>query len=525
MRSGFIRIVMAVTALFLGVSAAISQELTVATPNDPSIDPHFLYVSTNAAYGRHLFGKLLDRDGEARTVPDLAVEWENVDPLTWRFKLREGVKFHDGSDFTAEDVIFSFDRVPNVPNNPASYASNSDMIESITADGPYEITIKTKTPYPLLLRRISGVSIVSKDAVEGKTTADFTSGEIAIGTGPYKFSEYIPGERYVMARNEDYWGEKPAYEKVTFLIMPNAASRVAALLGGDVDIVEGFSPSSVPTLEEKDGFYVAKRASSRTMWLYVDTENDVSPFVTDNDGNAMESNPLKDLKVREAISLSINREAIVERVMDGLAEVANQLVPNGWYSFDADIPEAKYNPEEAKKLLADAGYPDGFGLTIHAPNDRYVNDAKVAQAIAQMLASIGITTKVETMPKSVYFGRLNNQEFSLSLIGWDNSLTGSSMMGLMAAFHTRDKDKGYGSWNAGGYSNAEFDKAMESAEAEFDNDKREAYLKEAMDILIAEDQGAIPLYSQFTILGAVDGVKYTPRVDEHFSAMQAEPAS
>jgi peptide/nickel transport system substrate-binding protein len=375
----------------------------------------------------------------------------------------------------------------------------------------------------LLLRRISGVAIVSKKLVENATTADFTSGKVAAGTGPYKFVEYVPGDRYVLQRNEDYWGKKPAFDKVTFKIMPNAPARMAALLGGDVDIVEGFSPASVPTLESKDGFYVAKRASARTLWLYIDTEHDNSPFVTDNDGKAMSKSPLKDPRVRHALSKAINRDAIVTRVMAGLAEEASQLVPAGWFSHNPEIKIEPYDPEGAKKLLAEAGYPNGFGLTIHAPNDRYVNDAKIAQAIAQMLTRIGIKTQVETMPKSVYFGRLNKQEFSLSMIGWDNSLTGSSMMSLSAAFHTRDKEKGYGSWNAGGYSNPAFDEAIEQAAAEFEAKKQEELLNTAMRILIKDDHAAIPLHSQFAIYGARAGISYTPRVDEHFSAMLAKP--
>ena len=513
-----------VCMVLMGAGAAAADELTVATPNDPSIDPHYLYVSTNAAYGRHVFGKLLDRDGDARVKADLAVSWKNIDEFTWEFNLREGVTFHDGSTFDAEDVIFSFNRVPNVPNNPASYESNTNMIETITATGPYTLVIKTKNPYPLLLRRISGVSIVSAEAVEGGTTADFTSGQIAVGTGPYKFSAFVPGDRYELVRNEDYWGEQPAYDKVIFRIMPDPASRMAALLGGDVDIVEGFSPSSVETLEAREGFYVAQRASARTLWLYVDIQNDQSPFVTDLDGNPMDNSPLKDARVREAMSIAIDRDAIVTHVMGGLAESANQLVPAGWFSHNPDIDSISIDVKRAKSLLAEAGYADGFGLTVHAPNDRYVNDEKIAQAVAQMLARIGIITQVETMPKSVYFGRLNRQEFSLSMIGWDNSLTGSSLMSLSAAFHTREKDRGYGGWNAGGYSNADFDAAVEAAEKEFDTVKQEEYLNEAMRILIQQDRGAIPLHSQFTILGVRDGVRYEPRVDEHFSAMLAQPS-
>ena len=337
------------------------------------------------------------------------------------------------------------------------------------------------------------------------------------------FKSYTPGDTYQISINNNYWGDKPDFHDVTFKIMPDGASRVAALLSGDVDVLEGLSPSSVPAIETKDGFKVAKRASARTLWLYVDTQNDNSPFVTDNNGNAMSVNPLKDVRVRKALSLAINRDAIVSKVMDGLAEEANQVVPKGFFSYSDNIPENEFNVDKAKALMAEAGYADGFGLTVHAPNDRYVNDEKVAQAIAQMLSKIGLKMEVETMPKAVYFGRLNKQEFSLSMIGWDNAFTGSSLMSLSAAFHT--KEEGYGSWNAGGYSNNEFDDAVERASSAFDMEVYENYLKQAMNILIAEDQGAIPLHSQYVVVGTTDKVDYTPRADEAFEVMLAKKAN
>jgi peptide/nickel transport system substrate-binding protein len=400
---------------------------------------------------------------------------------------------------------------------------NTRMIADVTIKDPYTLIIKTKEPYPLLPRRLAGVRIVSKKIAQNASTADFTSGKVAIGTGPYKFVEYVPGNRYVIVRNENYFGPKPAYEKVTFKIMSDDAARVAALLGGDVDLVENFPPTEAPSLEKKKGFKVIGRPSSRTVFLEIDSNQDQSPFVTDKQGKPLSKNPLKDVRVRDAISKAINRDAIVDKVMLGLAEPANQLIGKGWYSYNSEIKDEPYDPERAKELLSEAGYPDGFGLTIHAPNDRYVNDEKIAQAVAQMLARIGLKMKVETMPKSVYFGRLNKREFSLAMIGWDNALTGSSMMSLSAAFHTYDKAQGYGTWNGGGYSNPEFDKAIEQASITFDLKEHEALLKKAMKILM-DDQGAIPLHSQYTIFGAIDGVDYSPRVDEHFSAILAKPA-
>lgn len=498
------------------ITFANNSTLNVGTPNDPSVDPHWLYLGPNAAYSRYIFERLVDRDANANIIPALAQSWEVIDDLTWQFNLRKNVKFHDGTNFTAKDFIFSVNRIPNIPNNPASYEPNTRMIESISSPDDHTLIIKTKNPYPLLLRRISGIAIVSEKVSRESVTEDFASGKVAIGTGPYKFKEYLPGDRYSLVRNENYWGIKPDFKEVNFKIMPDSASRLAALFAGDIDIVEGLSPTAVPTVQKRKGFDVAKRSSARTLWLYIDVQNDSSPFVTDLAGNPMAVNPLKDLRVRQALSKAINRDAIVDRVMEGLAEKANQVVPKGFFSYNDAINDEEFNPEISRKLLAESGYPQGFGLTIHAPNDRYVNDAKIAQAIAQMLSRIGLKMKVETMPKAVYFGKLNKQEFSLSMIGWDNAFTGSSLMSLSAAFHS--KTDGRGGWNAGGYSNPEFDKLVDSASKTFDTEMYENYLKDAMKILIKDDQGAIPLHSQFVTLGVKDTISYTPRMDEGFQA-------
>jgi peptide/nickel transport system substrate-binding protein len=510
--------------LMVCFGASDAAELIVATPYEPSIDPDFMYTSPNAAYARTVFGNLVERNKDAIIDPDLglATSWKLLDDKTWEFKLRKGVKFHDGSEFTAEDVVFSIHRKDKIPNNPASYVMNVREIADVIIKDPYTIIIKTTAPHPLLTRRLMGVHIVSKRLVQNATTEDFTSGKVAIGTGPYKFVKYIPGDRYVIERNEYYWGEKPAFEKVTFKIMPDDSSRVAALLSGDVDIVENLTPTMVEDVAKKKWFHVSKRPSSRALFLEIDSSRDQSPYVTDKKGQPMEKNPLKDVRVRKALSMAINRDAIVSKIMLGLAEKANQLIPKGFYSYNPEIKDMPYNPKRAKQLLTEAGYPDGFGLTIHGPNDRYVFDEKIVQAIGQMFERIGIKTKIETMPKNVYFGPLNSRKFSMGLIGWDNAFTGSSMLCINASFHTINKERGHGTWNAGGYSNPEFDRIIEEAEITLDKNKHEDLLKKAMKIVI-DDQAAIPLHTQFTIFGIRNGIEYTPQVDELFYAPLARP--
>lgn len=514
--------------IFMAVAVIISQnayaaELIIGARAEPAIDPHFLYAATNVGYSRHVFGRLVDRDDNSRLIPDLAVSWKTVDDNSWEFKLRKGVKFHDGSDFTAQDVAFSIERIPNVPNNPGTYVGNIRGITDVKIIDSYTVIIKTEKPNPILPVKLGNVAIVSKKAVQGKTTADFNSGDCAIGTGPYTFVEYVPGDRYVLKRNENYWGEKPSYENVTFKIITNSAARVAALLGGDVDLIDYVPPSEVAQLKKKK-VKIAMRPSDRTIFLICDTTSDKPAFVTDKDGQPLNENPLKDRRVRRALSKALSRDAIASRVMEGLADPIGQTIPKGWYSHNPDIKVEKYDPQGAKELLAAAGYPEGFGLTIHGPNDRYVNDAKVVQAIAQMLSHVGLAMKVDTMPKSIYFKKFTppEREFNLSLLGWGSSASGDSSHMLQSVVHSTNKAQKMGSWNPG-YANPELDKTIESAVKIMDTKERDKALQETM-ALAMQDYGIIPLYTQVTVNAMKENVTYTPRADESTLAMNASPA-
>jgi peptide/nickel transport system substrate-binding protein len=254
--------------------------------------------------------------------------------------------------------------------------------------------------------------------------------------------------------------------------------------------------------------------SNRVIYLHLDHKRDASPFVTGTDGK----NPLKDLRVRQAISKSINRPAIVEKVMEGVAIPAGQLLPEGFFGVSPNLKPETYDPEGAKQLLADAGWGDGFGLTIHGPNDRYINDAKIAQAIGQMLTRVGIKTKVETMPKSVYFRRASRggpnktPEFSFVLVGWGAG-TGEASSPLKSLLHTYDKSRGFGASNRGRYSNPDLDKLVEDALATVDDAKREKLLQKATEIAIG-DLGIIPLHYQVNTWATRAGLAYLPRTDE-----------
>jgi peptide/nickel transport system substrate-binding protein len=501
-----------------GLTAA---ELTVGTRPEPAVDPHFLYFDSNVAYSSHIFDSLTIADEDMKRKPGLATSWTAIDDTTWEFKLRRGVTFHDGSDFTAEDVVATLNRVPKVPNNPNPYTGTIRSIVSKEVIDSHTIRFKTDAPDPLLPIRLSDVAIISKKVGERATTADFKSGKAAIGTGPFKFVKYSPGDRLVLERNANYWGDRPAWERVTFKIISNDAARLAALMGGDVDVIDYLPPLEIANLEKNPKISVFKRPTGRVMY-FIPNLNDKSSFVT-TDGKPLGKNPLRDLRVRKALSMAIDRNALSQKVMQGLAVPAYQFVPEGMLGYNTALAPVNYSPSDAKKLLAEAGYPNGFGMTIHGPSDRFVNDAKVCQAVGQMLSKIGLAIKVETMPANVYFSRLRRSESELSffLSGWGNT-SGEFTPGLVGVLHSYDKAKNMGYYNHGSYSNSAVDKIAEEAASINDIGKREKRLQMAMATAM-NDLAIIPLYVQFTAVAARKGIIWPPRADEQTRIMSATP--
>ncbi len=512
--------ILTLTASFGGAIAGAAN-LTIGLGTDvTAIDPHYHNLTPNNNVAAHIFGYLVERNEKSQPIPGLATEWKTIEPTTWEFKLRKGVKFHDGSDFTAADVVASIERVPKVPNSPSPFTAYTKQIQKIEVVDPYTIRFKTAAPYPLMPTDMEQVAIISKQFANASTD-DFNSGRAAIGTGPYKVVRYTKGDRLELGRNDNYWGGKTPWEKVTLRILPNDATRVAALLSADVQVIENVPTSDVGKLKSDKRLSIYRVVADRLIYLHLDSDRDQSPFVTDKSGAPLTKNPLKDPRVRKALSKAINRPAIVERVMEGEAIAAGQLVPDFLFGSTKNLQVDKYDPEGAKKLLAEAGYPNGFGLTIHAPNNRYVNDAKIAQAVAQMLSRAGIDTKVVTMPSSTYFTQATDLKFSFMLLGWGTG-TGEASSSLKALLMTYNRDKGYGTANRGRYSNGKVDALTEDALQTVDDAKREAYLQRATELAI-NDTGVIPLHFQVNLWATRDGIAYTPRVDEQTLAWKFKP--
>jgi len=511
-----------IAAFLMLASPAMAADLRIGLASEPtSMDPHFHNLTPNNMFANHIFDRLILTDEKQILIPGLAVSWKPLNDTTWEIKLREGVKFHDGTPFTADDVLFTFERAPDVPNSPSSFGSYTKGKKLIKVDD-FTLHIETERPYPLMPNDLSTVQIISVKNGDGATTEDYNSGKATIGTGPYKFVEYVPGDRIVVERNDDYWGEKPKWEHVVFKPIKSGPSRVAAVLAGDVDIIEGVPTADIEKLKTNTKIQLSQGVSNRVIYLHLDQFRDDSPFVKANDGGKIK-NPLRDQRVRLAISKAINRDAIVEKVMEGVAIKAGQLLPDGFFGVSKKLKPVDYDPEGAKKLLAEAGFPDGFRLTIHGPNDRYINDAKISEAVAQFLTRVGIKTEVVTMPRSVYFKRASRgspdegPEFSFILVGWGAG-TGEPSSPLKSLIHTYDKSRGFGSSNRGRYSNPAIDKIIEDALATVDDDKRAALLAKATEDAI-NDGAIIPLHYQVNTWAARAGISYIARTDEGTLAM------
>jgi len=509
----------------LGVAAQSPQPELVIGLSTPvtSLDPHFHNLGPNNAVAKHVFETLVKMDEAQRLQPGLAESWKAVDPTTWEFKLRKGVKWHDGSEFTADDVVATFNRIPKVPNSPASFVTYTKPIVSATAVDKHTLRIKTERPHPLVPNDLVSVHIVPKKLADSAKTEDFNAGRAMVGTGPYKLVEYVAGDRIVLAPNPAYWGKKPDFGNVRFKMIPNGAARVAALLAGDVQMIADVPTADHAQLSKDARVSLASAVSNRVIYIHMDSDRDKSPFVTDKAGKPLDKNPLKDARVRKALSKAIDRNAIVSRIMEGQAQAAGQLLPEIFFGTSRALPVEKFDPEGAKKLLAEAGYPQGFGLTLHAPNNRYINDEKIAQAIAQYLTRAGIATKIETMPSSVFFSRAGKLEFSALLAGW-GAETGENSSPLRALVTSFDPKAGSGAANRGRFSDAGVDAVVQTAVSTIDDPKRALMLAAASEKAIGEQQAVIPVHYEVSTWGMKKGLAYKARADQYTLASEVSKA-
>ena len=518
----------AALALGLAVSPSFAADLKIGTQNTPTLDPHFLLQDSNIAYNQHIYGALLDTDERGRMVPDLAESWEPKGDSTWRFHLRRGVTFHDGTPFTADDVVFSLNRVPNVPNNPSSYAGQLLGVTAVRKVDDLTVDIDTAGFQPMLPAQIAKLSILAKHVAERASTEDFNTGRAAIGTGPYRVTGVQGKEKIFLERFEQYWGKKPDWAHVEFRVLPNDSARSAALLSGDVDLIEFVPLQDAARLAATPGFVVHSGDSARVMYLglNVDPRLDASEGKLGEGAQAAGKNPLTDAKVRQAISIALNRDGLVRSTLVGYGRVATQLgVPGMAGYLDAAKPEP-FAPDEARKLLAEAGFPNGFSTSLVCTNGRYIADARVCQALGQMLARIGIKASVEALPAAVFFGkvRTGSNPAPMFLGAWSNVM-GDAGYTLNNIFHSYDRERKMGSTNRTGWSTPQTDATIDAALTEADAAKRLVLLRSAgQDALAA--RAVLPLFTAPVVLASKASVRYDvgdSGSSEMTSAMRAHP--
>jgi peptide/nickel transport system substrate-binding protein len=519
--------------------AAAAQTLRIAMAAEPTaVDPHNYGAAMNSTLQNHVFDALTGTDAALRTEPGLALSWTRRDDLTWEFRLRQGVTFSNGQAFGPEDVIHSFCRTLN--NETEVVGSFSRYVRRLTRvekTGEHTLTITTANPEPLLPSDLSNIAIIPRNLARQAplvfdapsncggqgpwpTLAQFNDGSAAIGTGPYRLRSYTRGGAIELVRNERYWGEAPHWREVRLLPVTSAGPRLAGLLAGDFDVIEAPATGDIARLRNNPGFGFSTSPTTRLIFLQLDMR-DPSPFVTAPAGAPGGGNPLADARVRRALSLAIDRRAIASRVMDGIATPAAQFLPDGMAGTIPGLPLPDADPARARALLAEAGYPNGFAITLHSTNNRYVNDARIAQTIAQFFTRIGVRTEVDAMPSAAFFTRRGRREFSVAMGGWAADAN-ETLLFFRSWLATTDRDRGLGMSNYGAWSNAAFDRVATAALATMADEPRAALLRDASGIALRE-MPVIPLHFESAVWAFRRGIAYPGRVDQQTLAAEIRP--
>ncbi|MGM0602576.1 MAG: ABC transporter substrate-binding protein [Bacillota bacterium] len=492
-KSRYLAVLILILTLTMMFSIGVGAEtIRIATSSDAlTLDPLMLSETPTLAVNFNIFEALVYLDENMDLQPGLAKSWEAVDDTTWTFHLREGVKFHTGEEMTAEDVKFSLERAKNHPKS--QFKSMVAEVESITVKDKYTVEIKTPYPAPILPRKLKAAHIYSKKYVEANSDQHLQNNPV--GTGPYTVESWEKDEEMVLTHFKDYWRGSAEIEKAVLKPISNPATRVAALLSGEVDVLFDLPVQDVEKVKTAEGVKVITRPDLRLIFLGMNTEE----------------KPFSDPRVRKAVYHSINEDAIVEHVMNGHAYPAAQFYPDFVFGYNPDVERLPYDPEKAKELLAEAGYPNGFTIQLDSSNDRYINDGQTAQAVAIQLAKVGINVDLNVQTKSAHFDKVLSRNTDFYLLGWSNT-NGDGSGSLESLLHT-PTDK-YGRFNLGNYSNDELDSVVEKAARTIDEDERLKLMQKAVKIA-ADDAAQIPLHFQQQLYAVKENVDWDPRPDKY----------
>ena len=493
--------IMLAAALLASTTALVdAKTLNWARAGDSlTLDPHAQNEGPTSALAHQIMEPLIMRDMTGAIVPALATEWapDPNDPNVWIFKLREGVKFHDGADFTAEDAVFSFNRAMSPDSD---YKELLASVKEVKANGDYEFHIVTNGPNPIMPSNLTNLFIMDKGWAEANNAVkvqDFEGGEEtfaarnANGTGPYSLVSREPDTKTVLKKFDGYWGADEFPLEVTEIIytpIQNAATRVAALLSGEVDFIQDVPVQDLGRVADAEGLDVRTAPQNRVIFFGMN-QGDADLATDDIDGK----NPFADVRVREAINMAINREAIKKVVMRGQSQPAGVAMPpfvNGWTAELDVVPDV--DVAKAKAMMAEAGYANGFSIVLNCPNDRYINDEAICQAAVGMLAQIGITVNLDAKPKAQHFPLIGNLQTDFYMLGWGVPTYDSE---YIFNFLVHSKGEKYGSWNGTRYSNPVLDEKIVSLASETNLDKRNNDIAAIWD-QVQKDLLYIPIHHQ-----------------------------
>lgn len=510
-----------IAALLLVALSATGQELRVGLQAGPTtLDPQWNLAIANVSALRNVYDPLVGRDAALQPQPGLAESWRPDGDTAWEFRLREGVTFHDGSPFSAEDVRFTLSRLPGLAGNPAPYTPLVAGVREVQVVDPRTVRIVTAAPDPLLPANLASVFILS--AAQGaRPTALFDSGEAAIGTGPFRVSNWRNGGDLVLERAPRPWATAAPWARATFRPMPDGAARMAALRDGSVDVIDAVPIAEAARLGDQAGLRLFAAPSAFVFMLFPDVGRDPLPGATDAAGAPLARNPFLDPRVRQALSLALDRSALVRDVMQGRATVASQAVPAGFLGHLPDFADVQADPERARALLAEAGLASGFGVPLSCPNDRFPNDARICATAAEMLARVGIRVTVRAMPRVQFFAERARREFALHMAGWGN-VTGESGYFLSSQIHTRDAAAGLGLINASGIASSPLDTLIQRARRTLPPEERRGLLQQAMEEVLTANL-VIPVLTFEAAWAARAGFRVVPRADEETPAAGITP--
>jgi len=507
-------------AALLAGSALSAEAHTFRWANDGdvnSMDPYARQETFLLAFNANIYEPLVRRDAQMRVEPALAERWENPSPTVWRFHLRRNVRFSDGTPFTADDVVFSAERARAQGSNIQGVLAS---VKEVRRVDDHTVDFETHQPNPILLQEITNWGMMSRAWAErhnATRAADLTSREEnfatrnAMGTGPFMLQLREPDRRTVLVPNPNWW-DTPRHNltRAEFNVIANDATRIAALLSGEMDFVYTVPPQDVERIRRSPGVSIVEGPELRTIFLGMDQ---MRPQLLKADVQGR--NPFQDVRVRRAMLLAIDVNAIHRTVMRGQSRPSNLLYGPGVNGFrEEDDVRPAVNLAESRRLLAEAGYPNGFGVTLDCPNDRYVNDEAICTAITAMLARVGIRVTLNAQTRARYFAEILGPRYNTSfyLLGWTPS-TSDAHNTLFNLAGTRGGARGI--FNVGGYSNPRFDALLDRIAVETDPAERQRLISEASGIL-REDVAFIPLHQQQIVWAVRSGWTVVQTADNYF---------